>query len=401
VKIAIVGPTHPYKGGVASHTTQTAHELRAAGHDVRLVSWSRLYPKRLYPGEQAVPDGGPDLPPFEPTSRPLRWDRPWSWWRTGRSLRNVDLVVVVVVVPIQVPALLILVRAVRSGAGPRPRVVAIVHNVVPHETHPGGEWLMTRMVHGVDGVLVHSGEQAVLARDHGAAAVAVAQLPPHLPGGLPVPSGREAALARPARRPGEPLRVLALGMVRDYKGYDLLLEAARDVPQVQVTVAGEQWGEAGERIRRIALDPALAGRVSVRAGYLPGAEVPAVLAEHDVLALPYRHATASQNVFLGHAHGLPVLATRVGTFPDELRDGVDGLLVPPDDVGALTSALRRLVVPGALEELRNGLPDLDVAGPWAAYLAALTSLGRDREPVTGGAIAPDRGGQNEREDVDG
>lgn len=401
MKIAIVGPTHPYKGGVASHTTQTAHELRAAGHDVRLVSWSRLYPKRLYPGEQAVPHGGPDLPPFEPTSRPLRWDRPWSWWRTGRSLRNVDLVVVVVVVPIQVPALLILVRAVRAGAGTKPRVVAIVHNVVPHETHRGGERLMTRMVHGVDGVLVHSPEQATLARDHGAVAVAVAQLPPHPPGGLPVPSGREAALTRPARRPGEPLRVLALGMVRDYKGYDLLLEAARDVPQVHVTVAGEQWGEAGERIRRLALDPALAGRVSVRAGYLPGAEVPAVLAQHDVLALPYRHATASQNVFLAHAHGLPVLATRVGTFPDELRDGVDGLLVPPDDVGALSSALHRLAVPGALEELRKGLPDLDIAGPWAGYLAALTSLGRDREPVTGNAIAPHRGGENEHEDVDG
>jgi glycosyltransferase involved in cell wall biosynthesis len=377
MKIGIVGPTHPYKGGVASHTTQTAHELRAAGHDVRLVSWSRLYPKVLYPGEQAVPEGGPDLPPFEPTSRPLRWDRPWSWWRTGRSLRDVDLVVIVVVVPVQVPALLILVRAVRGlglgrGSRPGPRVVAIVHNVVPHETHPGGEWLMTRMLHAVDGVLVHSDEQARLARDHGATAVAVAQLPPHLPGGLPVPSGREAALARPARSPGEPLRVLALGMVREYKGYDLLLEAAREVPQVQVTVAGEQWGQAGERIRALALDPALAGRVSVRAGYLPGAEVPALLAEHDVLALPYRHATASQNVFLGHAHGLPVLATRVGTFGDEVRDGVDGLLVPPDDVAALISALGRLAAPGVLEDLRQGLPEIDMARPWACYLKELT-----------------------------
>lgn len=415
MKIAIVGPTHPYKGGVAAHTTQTAHELRAAGHDVRLVSWSRLYPKRLYPGEQAVPDGGPDLPPFEPTIRPLRWDRPWSWWQTGRSLRDVDLVVIVVVVPIQVPALLILTCAVRAGAGRAgaesagPRVVAIVHNVVPHETHPGGEWLMTRMLHGVDGVLVHSGQQAQLAREHGAAAVAVAQLPPHLPGGLPVPSGREAALARSARPPGVPLRVLALGMVRDYKGYDLLLEAARDVPQVHVTVAGEQWGEAGERVRRLALDPALTGRVSVRAGYLPGVEVPAVLAVHDVLALPYRHATASQNVFLGHAHGLPVLATRVGTFGAEVRDGVDGLLVPPDDVAALAAALRRLAVPGVLEELRDGLPELDVAGPWALYLAALTSQSAqtasdaadDPKGGTNPPISRDHDGESKREDVGG
>jgi hypothetical protein len=50
MRVALVGPTHPYKGGVAAHTTQTAHELAAAGHDVTVVSWSRLYPDRLYPG---------------------------------------------------------------------------------------------------------------------------------------------------------------------------------------------------------------------------------------------------------------------------------------------------------------------------------------------------------------
>src|SRR4030095_11093251 len=136
----MVGPTHPYKGGVAAHTTQTAHELAAAGHEVTLVSWSRLYPDRLYPGEQAVPDGGPDLPPFPGTVRPLRWDRPWWWWRTGKHLRACDLVVIVIVVPVQVPALLTLVRALRRGRARSrsgQRVVVVAHHVVPHETHPG------------------------------------------------------------------------------------------------------------------------------------------------------------------------------------------------------------------------------------------------------------------------
>jgi glycosyltransferase involved in cell wall biosynthesis len=367
VKIGIVGPTHPYKGGVASHTTQTAHELAAAGHDVQLVSWSRLYPNRLYPGEQAVPDGGPDLAPFDNTIRPLRWDRPWSWWSTGRMLRDVDLVVVVVVVPVQVPALLTLVRSALRGPRP-PRVVVIAHNVVPHETHPGGEWLMKRMLRAVDGVLVHSAEQAELARGLGVTEVTVAALAPHLPGGVPTGSRARAAA------PDGLVRVLALGMVRDYKGYDLLLEAARSVPGVSVTVAGEQWGEAGTRVVQLAQDPALAGRVDVRAGYLPGADIPGLLAEHDVLALPYRHATASQNVMLAHAHGLPVLATRVGTFGTDVRDGVDGLLVEPGDVEALAAGLRRLTEPGTLDGLRDGLPVVDLKTPWVSYVAALTGI---------------------------
>ena len=70
LKIAVVGPTHPYKGGVASHTTTLAHELEAAGHDVTLVSWSHLYPSFFYPGEQSVPSSGdPDVPPFPRTVR--------------------------------------------------------------------------------------------------------------------------------------------------------------------------------------------------------------------------------------------------------------------------------------------------------------------------------------------
>lgn len=389
MKIALVGPTHPFKGGVAAHTTETARALVAAGHEVDLVSWSRLYPRRLYPGEQVVPDGGPDLPPFEPTIRPLRWDRPLSWWRTGRALRRYDLVVVVVVVPVQVPALLALVWAARGGrsdggrsdGGRRPAVVSIVHNVAPHEGHPGGAWLMRRMVRAVDGVLVHSREQADLARarvggrGQRVTPVAVAGLAAHLPGGVPVPAGRDRAMSRSEPTPGDPVRVLALGMVRDYKGYDLLLAAACEVPGVCVTVAGEQWGAAGERVRQAAAAPALAGRVRLRRGYVPGVEVPQLMATHDILALPYRHATASQNVLLGHAHGLPVLATRVGTFADQISDGVDGLLVPPGDLDALVAALRRLRTPGELLRLRAGLPDLDVEQPWIDYVRALVSLG--------------------------
>lgn len=378
MRIALVGPTHPFKGGVAAHTTATAHHLARAGHQVELVSWSRLYPRRLYPGELSVPGGEPELPPFPDTSFPLRWDRPGTWWRTGRRLRGADLLVPVMVIPAQVPALLTLVRAARTGrsagsggsGGSGPAVVAVAHNVLPHETHPGGRWLAERLLRSVDGVLVHAEQQAVLAREHGARRVAVAGLPPHLPGGDP-PS---PAPARPRHPAGDPVRVLALGIVRDYKGVDLLLQAVREVPGVQVTVAGEQWGRAGERVRELAADPALAGRVRLLPGYLPAARVPELLAGHDLLALAYRSATASQNVLLGHAYRLPVLASRVGTFGDQVRDGVDGLLVSPDDVPALVGALRRVTVEGELDRLRDGVPEVDLRGPWERYVAALTGL---------------------------
>ena len=88
MRVAVVGPTHPFKGGVAAHTTELAHRLSSAGHDVDLVSWSSLYPRLLYPGEQQVPAGAPDVPVFPRTRRRLSWARPYSWLREGRRLNK-------------------------------------------------------------------------------------------------------------------------------------------------------------------------------------------------------------------------------------------------------------------------------------------------------------------------
>ncbi|MBM6405927.1 glycosyltransferase family 4 protein [Phycicoccus sp. CSK15P-2] len=380
LRVAVVGPSHPFKGGVASHTTTLAHELADAGHDVTLVSWSHLYPSALYPGEQAVPGGAPDVDPFPRTLRVLSWARPDTWVRTGRRLRDVDVIVVVHVVPVVVPAHLALLRAAGAigGAGHRgPRVVVIAHNVLPHEPHPGDRQLVGSLVHRADAVVVHSDEQARVAAGLGAHRVREVDLPPHLPGGPPEP--------RPEH--DGPVRLLSLGIVRDYKGVDLLVDALRDVGGVTLTVAGELWGEAGRRVRELAADPRLGGRVEVHGGYVPADRIAGLLARHDVLALPYRSATASQNVLLARRHGLPVLVTSVGTFPRQVRYGVDGLVVPPGDRDALVDALRRLAEPGVVAGLAAEVREPDLSGPWANYVGAIEALAAEPSLLDDGAEA--------------
>jgi len=215
---------------------------------------------------------------------------------------------------------------------------------------------------------VHSPALAAQARDLGARAVEVVALPPHLPGGVPPFERREG-------RFGARLAVLALGIVREYKGVDLLLQAAAGVPDVEVCVAGELWGDAGEQVRRRAEDARLAGRVEILPGYVAAQEIPGLLARHDVLAMTYRSATASQNALLAFAHGMPVLASDVGTFGAQVRDGVDGVLVPAGDVGALERALRTFCAPGALERLQAGVRPVDLDAPWRAYVRVLTGAG--------------------------
>ena len=373
LKIAVVGPSHPHKGGVAAHTTTLAHELADAGHDVTLVSWSHLYPSVLYPGESAVPGGAPDVEPFPRTVRALSWARPDTWIRAGRRLRDMDAIVIVHVIPPVVPAHLALLRAAGVGhrsvteggsVGVAPRTIAIAHNVLPHEPRPGDRALMEAFLSRVDSVIVHSDEQARIATELGGRHVRELDLPPHLPGGPRVEHVDSDG----------PTRLLALGIVRDYKGVDLLLEAVRDVPDLTVTVAGEMWGDAGRRVKELAHEQGLKDRVEVHGGYVPADRIAELMARHDVLALTYRSATASQNVLLARRHGLPVLATDVGTFGEQVINGVDGLLVPPGDKGMLVEALRQLADRGYAARLRSSVRPPDEAGPWADYVGALEAL---------------------------
>ncbi|MDA0565970.1 glycosyltransferase family 4 protein [Streptomonospora sp. S1-112] len=381
MRISLVGPTHPYKGGGARHTTELAHQLAARGHEVVIESWRAMYPERLYPGRQTVE--APEGEPFPATRRALAWNRPDSWWRAGRRMgRGADLVVLTVLIPPQaVPYL-----GVLAGVGGRARTLALCHNVLPHERGPADTALMRTLLRRADAVLAHSPEQARLARGltGPGADVRTAALPPHLPtapGGGPGSSGGGGGGASSSGGGGggggRRDRLLFFGIVRPYKGVDVLLRAlaAGAPPEVRLTVAGEFWGGAAEELRALARELGVADRVEFREGYVPAEDIPGLFADADAVVLPYRTATATQNVWLAHEHGLPVVATRAGALPEQVTDGVDGLLCAPDDPADLAGALARLYAPGEAERLRAGVRTADPKPVWDAYIDALTAPG--------------------------
>ncbi len=388
MRIALIGPAHPYKGGGARHTTELAHRLASAGHNVVLESWRAQYPALLYPGRQTVEE--PEGEPYPQTRRDLSWRRPDGWVRAGRRLRGgCDAAVFVFIAPVQVPAYLGILRGMRGGilrgmrggvlggrrssgrfAG-KTRAVVICHNVLPHERRPGDLRLMRALLRRTDAVLTHSRRLAADARRLVPEAVTeVAVLPPHFPAAAAGPAGGTGGDAPEATGP----RLLFFGIVRPYKGLDVLLRAvAAAPPELTLTVAGEFWGGTGATESLVA-ELGIGDRVRLRPGYVPGAEVGALLSGADALVLPYREATASQNVWLANSRGVPVIATRTGTFPEQVTDGVDGLLCEPGDPADLARALRRFCDPGEVERLRAGVRPVDPEPYWDAYIKALLSL---------------------------
>jgi glycosyltransferase involved in cell wall biosynthesis len=374
MRIALVGPAHPYKGGGARHTTELAHRLAAAGHNVIIESWRAQYPARLYPGRQTldVPEGQP----YPRTYRRLAWNRPDGWAAAGRRLRTADLVVFALLTSVQVPPYLAILAGLGRRPG-RPRTVLICHNVLPHERRPGDVTLVRTLLAHVDTVLVHSVGQAAQARQLVPdVPIVVARMPPHLPEAVPegpavdhedlsaersvVPASGQATCS-----------LLFFGIVRPYKGLDVLMCALARAPQhVTLTVAGEFWGGTGQTEKLIA-ELGLQGRVTLEPGYVPASRIPALFAAADALVLPYREATASQNVVLAFSYGVPVIATTAGALAEAVRDGVDGLTCAPGDVDDLTRALTAISAPQTAALLRSGVRAVDPEPYWAAYLRVL------------------------------
>jgi glycosyltransferase involved in cell wall biosynthesis len=318
LRVTFAGPVPPITGGIASHSACTIEAMRELGADVWVVSWAAQYPKLLYKGS-GIDTESETFPDAEFL---MRWWDPTSWMTAGRRARDDDLLVMPWVTPVHaVP------QRVISACSRGVPFSLLVHNAVPHERMPfdttAARWVMRRAAH----IVVHA---EVVAEQVAALAprvpLTVVPHPPQLPVSVtPLPADKT-------------LRLLCLGFVREYKGFDLAVDAVHILRNrgvdVQLTIAGEVWGETHVWKHRAAADG-----INLIPRYVSDAEVLELLASHHMLVAPYRNATQSGSVALAFGAGRPVVASTVGGLSEAVTDGKNGRLVPARDVGALADAI--------------------------------------------------------------
>jgi glycosyltransferase involved in cell wall biosynthesis len=154
------------------------------------------------------------------------------------------------------------------------------------------------------------------------------------------------------------------GEIKPYKGFDVLIEALGKLPpelrsRARLIVAGRPRMEMGDLLARIAqleLEPV----VEIQARRLSEEEMADLFAQADCMLFPYLQIDASGVYFLVKALGKWMIASRVGIFAEDLREGIDGSLVPVGDIDALAHELGRAI------EQRPTVAALHVADSWTA-----------------------------------
>lgn len=362
-RVALVGPVPPWRSGIADQGARLVAAMRRLGHDPLVVTYRRMYPPFLYPG-RADREDGLLLSPGGEWHAPLDGYNPLSFVAAARlvAARGAALVVVpwwTAFWGVHTAAFL----SELAAESPRTVKLLLCHNVWDHETGPFSAALTRSVLRRADRVVVQNRRaEAEVRAEFGDKPVAVVSHPVEPRAILPE---RDEARARL----GVPLEVpvfLFSGILRPYKGWDLLLEAfravRREVPSALLVLAGEPWGDA-VRLEAEAAEAAVARRrfrpdrfagVRLELRYLPEEERTLWFAACDAVVCPYRHATGSGVAADALAHGRPVIGTRVDGLLDVVEDGISGLLAPPGDVAAFTGAMRRFVVDGLGPRLSAG-----------------------------------------------
>jgi glycosyltransferase involved in cell wall biosynthesis len=346
LRVGVIGPVLPFRGGIAQHTTRLLRAL-AAKADVLAISFTRQYPKLIFPGES---DRDPAFEGHveEHTEYLIDSVNPLTWSAAVRRMKafRPDMVVIPWWQVYWAPSFAHMAWRLRRAGIP---VVFLCHNVTEHEA-AGWKRAVTRWV-----LSFGSGHvvQTNLDREH---------LLELLPGSKPVlhlqPAFDHFPQATGSLPQEHDLELLFFGFVRPYKGLDVLIEAMALLPadlDVRLTVAGEFWHGPEATLARIA-ELGIADKVEVISRYLTETEVAEYFARMHALVLPYRSATGSGVAAVAHHYEKPVIVTRVGGLPDVVEDGVTGFVVEPDSPEALAAAivkLARLDVSAMAGEIRR------------------------------------------------
>ena len=326
MKIIIVGTAFPYRGGLAAFNERLAREYVKQGNEVEIITFSLQYPGFLFPGKSQY---STEFAPEDlKITRSINSVNPLNWVKVGRQIKRKapDRVIFCYWMAFIAPCFGTIARIARS---PKTRMVAMIHNMIPHEPTILDKLFPKYFVKSMDG-FVAMAESVVtdikhFDKDNKPKVVSPHPIYDHYGDAL---TKKEATMKLGLH--GQNDYVLFFGFIRHYKGLDLLLEAFADERlrkfPVKLIIAGEFYENPQpylELIIRLKLD----GLVELRTGFIPDNEVRNYFSVADLVAQPYRSATQSGVSQIAYHFEKPMLVTNVGGLSEIIPNGKVGYVV--------------------------------------------------------------------------
>ena len=336
-KIIIVGTSYPYRGGLTAFNEHLARVLTSEGHEVEIYTFTLQYPDFLFPGKTQYSDG--PAPTDLKIIRRINSINPFNWLKVGKEIRRKrpDVLITKFWLPYMAPCLGTIERQVRKNK--HTLIVSILDNLIPHEKRLGDKFLVKYFVKSTDKFVAMS--KSVLSDLSLFDTKKPRVFCPH-----PLYDNYGELLDKDEAKKligleHETHYVLFFGIIRDYKGLDLLLESFADSRfkdlNVKLLVAGEFYSNE-EKYTELIHKLNIGERLHLNTFFIPDCEVNRYFSACDIVAQPYRTATQSGVTQIAFHFLKPMLVTNVGGLAEIVPDGKIGYVVEPD-VKQITEAL--------------------------------------------------------------
>lgn len=340
------------------------------GHDAQIISYKYLYPSFLFPGKTQFSESENGkaimIHPLIHSADPFNW----SMVASIISRLKPDLVVIHYWMPFFAPSLGMIARKLKHKTGTR--IIAITHNLIPHEKHPGWKILTRFFLKSIDGIVALS--SSVL-KDYEIMKVSGrATWIPHplyniYGEKLPRDKSAEALGLDPGRK-----YILFFGIIREYKGLRLLLKAFSLLKREDLTliIAGEFYEDKKEYIK-LAIEIGIYNRLIITDNYVPDGDVRKYFSVAEMVVQPYLSASQSGVTQIAYHFDCPMVVTDVGGLSEIVINGKTGYVCNRDP-GEIADAIMKILDPlnygRMVDEIRNEKKRFS----WTGFVENITKL---------------------------
>lgn len=352
MKIAFLGPAPPYRGGISLFASHLANEMTREGHEVCFFNFRKQYPQILFPAGKQEDDIDTALP----NQRILIPYLPHTWDKCARAINiyKPDITIVSWWLPFFAPAYGSILRKLNHG-----RKVILAHNITPHEDWIASRSLLRYVFSKADEIVVLSKSCLLeLKRNLPSRIVRKAKLGFH-----PIYDSYSGHTSKTNALP----RILFFGMIKGYKGLDVLLEAMPiirvAIPDIRLVIAGTVYKDKAAYEEKIKLLD-LSANVETHFRYISDEEVADYFRQSDLCILPYKSATQSGVIATSYSYDTPVVASDIGGLSEYVEQGQTGLLVPPDNPPALAAAIISYYSKDMSKGMQEGIRNFKKKNTW-------------------------------------
>ena len=327
MKIIIVGPSHPYRGGIAAITDRLAAEFVAENVDVELYTFTLQYPSILFPGKTQYSDA--PAPNDISIFRRINSINPLTWIKTAKEIKtkNPDIVIFAYWMSFFASCYAKMAKIIKRNKVSR--CIGLVHNMMPHEQSILDRLFSPHFVKRMDAFVALS--KSVLADvsrlDNKSKPKYFSPHPLYDHYG----DKEDKVMAMNSLYMDNNYNyLLFFGLIREYKGLDLLLKAMSDKRldkyPLKLIVAGEFY-EKKEPYLKMIDDLDINDKVIICDKYIPDEEVKNFFNLADMVVQPYKSATQSGVTQIAYHFEKPMLVTDVGGLREIVPNGKVGYVV--------------------------------------------------------------------------